>query len=156
MRVKTEIQQNLLSLSNAELMRLFHDSPTGPVPSGEAEGTALLASGTLLGRIIAFLARLLVWQGKVFEPEHGRLRNRVTPLRILALPARIGHGPSQVDGRDCMLVEYTRLSRRVGRLNDEIRMVSPGLYLGMAFWRGVHMTTFSLRFRDEDAGAGRG
>ncbi|MEU6426859.1 hypothetical protein ABZ860_13285 [Microbispora sp. NPDC046973] len=132
-------------------MRLFRDSPAGPVPSGEAEGTALLASGTLLGRIIAFLARLLVWQGKVFEPERGRLRNRVTPLRILALPALVRRGPSRVDGRDCILVEYTRLSRLVGRLDDEIRMVSPGLYLGMAFWRGLHMTTFSLRFGDESA-----
>jgi hypothetical protein len=41
--------KQLLSMSQAQLDDLFASSPAGDIPSGEADGTAIIAPGTYLG-----------------------------------------------------------------------------------------------------------
>src|SRR6266508_938665 len=63
----------LLEMSKDELDALFQSSGSGEIPRGEAEGTVLVAPGTELSGPAAKLIHLLVWQGKVFDPEKGEL-----------------------------------------------------------------------------------
>ncbi|GAA2078868.1 hypothetical protein [Actinomadura alba] len=144
---------DILSIPNAGLDRIFRASPAGPIPDGEAQGTALLFSGTVLGRAIARVVHLLVWQGKVFDRDHGRLLNKVTPFGLRRFPAEVRHGPSLVDGKECVVVDYSHTPGPVGGLQDEIRLVAPNLYLGVIFFRGRRvMAAFSLRFGTGSAG----
>ena len=43
----------LLEMSQADLDKLFTDSPAGEIPSGEADGTAIVAPGTTYSPAIA-------------------------------------------------------------------------------------------------------
>ena len=70
----------LKKLSQQELDDLFRQKPAGPIPNGEAKGTALVLPGTTVTNIIADLIRFKIWKGKVFErdaknPDRGVLKN---------------------------------------------------------------------------------
>jgi hypothetical protein len=43
---------------------------------------------------------------------------------------------SWVDGQECVLLDYSRSSRICGWIRDEIREVSPGVYLGVVWGVG--------------------
>ena len=50
-----------------DLDELFRRKPAGPVPNGEARGTALILPGTTVTNIIADIVRIKIWKGKVFD-----------------------------------------------------------------------------------------
>ena len=52
---------DLLRLSQEELDDLFRSSDAGPIPSGEAEGTVLVAPGTELAGPAAKLLHFFAW-----------------------------------------------------------------------------------------------
>ena len=68
----------LLKKPSDELDVLFASSPAGSIPIGEATGTAIAACGTCWARLFAWFARWFLWQGKVFDPAIGGLRNRIS------------------------------------------------------------------------------
>ena len=136
----------LLGTSGEDLDRLFRSSPPGPVPDGDGLGTVLIAPGGGPGRLLARAARAVAWQGKVFDAERGLLRNKVTLLRVRAIRARVYRGPSWVDGNDCIVLDYSRTSWAARWIRDEIRLVGPGLYLGVIFVRRHRIGGFSLSF----------
>ncbi len=138
--------RRLLTMSRPELDRLFRTSPAGEIPTGEGAGTVLLARGARLSTVVARLAHLLAWQGKVFEPERGELRNRVTPLRVRAIRAKVYRNGSWSDGGECTVLDYSRTSLLAHRIRDEIRSVGPGLYLGVVYWGRRKVLNFALRF----------
>ena len=72
---------------DAQLDELFSSVAAGPIPTGEAEGTAIVAPGTDFTPTIAKFINLFAWQGKVFDPEHGVLRNRITAFGLHAIIA---------------------------------------------------------------------
>lgn len=80
MTEKTLDVDRLLEMSQTELDELFRSSHAGDIPSGEAEGTVLVARGETLSEIAAKLIHYVAWQGKVFDPDKGELVNRVSPL----------------------------------------------------------------------------
>lgn len=143
---------DLLSLREPELDRLFRESPAGPIPDGDGLGTVLLLPGTAAGRAIAWVTRLLIWQGKVVDRPHGRLRNKITPLGLRRIPAEVRRGPSLIDGDECVILDYARVRGPAGGVRDELRLVGPGLYLGMIFYYGRHLGAFTLRFGARRAG----
>lgn len=57
----------LLSLSQKQLDDLFSSSPSGDIPNGEAQGTAIIAPGTTFSQEIASLINIFAWQGKTFD-----------------------------------------------------------------------------------------
>ena len=59
----------LLTLSQAELDKLFTESPVGNIPDGEAEGTAIVAPGTTYSSNIARFVSNFAWQGKSSTPK---------------------------------------------------------------------------------------
>jgi hypothetical protein len=129
-------EQGLMALTNTELDRLFRDSPTGDIPDGDTRGTLLAWPGTWFAKPIAVLVYLIAWQGKVFNRRQGFLKNKTTPLRLRLIKASLSTEDSWVDGRPCVLIDYSRTSFVAKMVRDETRRVSPGLYLGVVWlWR---------------------
>ena len=71
----------LLKMSFEQLDELFGKSPSGPIPNGHAEGTAIIAPGTAFSDEIARIINIFAWKGKEFDAEHGTLTNRLTAHR---------------------------------------------------------------------------
>jgi hypothetical protein len=136
----------LLRMPRAELDALFARSDLGPIPDGECRGTAIVAPGTTLGAGVAVLVSLLAWRGKVFDQAAGRVWNRVLPFGLRAVTARVCMGMSRLDGRACIVLDYSATSLVARRVRDEIRLVRPGLYLGKAYWGEARLIDFALEF----------
>jgi hypothetical protein len=136
----------LLEMSSEELDTLFRASPPGEIPSGEAEGTVLVATGTQIAGPAEKLIELLVWQGKVFDPEKGELLNEVGPLGTKAIRAKVYKEPSWLDGEETIVLDYSKTSLVARWIRDEIREVSPGLYLGLVYWERNRILHFALQF----------
>jgi hypothetical protein len=135
----------LLALSNVELDGLFRASPAGGIPDGNMNGTVLAWPGTALARPLAFLIHLLAWQGKVVDRRELMLRNKITPLRLRLIKARLSSDESWVDGRECVLLDYSRTSIVARMVRDEIRLVGPDLYLGVVWMWRRRVGWFTLR-----------
>src|SRR5688500_15142654 len=78
----------LLRLSGRELDDLFRRSDAGARPDGRAEGLFLLAPGTPGAPVLAGLLGL-AWRGKNFDAGSGTMVNRVLPIGIEAVKARV-------------------------------------------------------------------
>ena len=76
--------QELFKMSREELDELFTNSPAGEIPSGQTNGTGIIAPGTVCTKEIAECLRYFAWQGKVFDNEKGILKNRVSPFGVHA------------------------------------------------------------------------
>jgi hypothetical protein len=122
----------LLTATPADLDARFRAAPAGPVPDGAGRGVALLRPGTRLARPLAAWART-GWQGKTFDRDAARLRNRITPFGVLAIEAAVAEEASWVDGKPCIVLDYSKTSRIARPIRDEIREIAPGLYLGVVF-----------------------
>lgn len=139
---------HLQTLTPDELDELFKRSPAGEIPNGEAEGTVLLASGTDLIGPVAKLIHLVGWKGKVFDRTRGELLNRISPLGFEAVRAKVYKDTSWFDDRETIVLDYSKTSLVAQWIRDEIREVSPGVYLGLVFWERSKILHFALDFND--------
>ena len=137
---------DLLKMSQTELDDLFKASQAGPIPNGPAEGTAIIAPGTTYSPEIAKLVSLFVWQGKTFDGAHGVLRNRILPLHLNAIVAEVYKGPSWLDGKECIVLDYSKTSTVAQWIRDEIRQIGPKIYLGKVYWEKKRLIDFALQF----------
>ncbi len=137
----------LMKMSQKQLDELFHNSLAGDIPSGEGDGTTLLAPGTALSEIAAKLIHLFAWQGKDFNPEKGELRNKILPIGVEALLAKVYKGKSFVDGKECVVVDYSQTQPLAPWGRDEIRQIGPKLYLGIAYMGKLKLWDFALMFQ---------
>ena len=87
---------DLLKMSREELDALFAQSPAGPIPNGDAKGTAILDPGSPNAGQLAEFAETL-WQGKTFDAQNGTLMNRVTVFGVKAIAAKVYEGDSLFD-----------------------------------------------------------
>lgn len=140
-------ESTLLTLRWRDLDMLFADAPPGGVPIGVLDGTAVLLPGRRVTRLLAAVVHKLFWRGKVVEPTGHALRNRVTPLDVCAIAAAVYPGVSRLDGRACVVLDYSVTSIVAGGVRDEIRLVAPGLYLGVIWLYGRRVGWFTLRVR---------
>jgi hypothetical protein len=138
--------QQLLDMTQQQLDELFSASPAGEIPSGEAEGTAIIAPGTRYTESIAKMVNFFGWQGKVFDPEHGVLKNKVSPFGIQAIVAQVYKDDSWLDQKECIVLDYSRTSVVAHWIRDEIRLISPAFYLGKAYWGKERLIDFCLEF----------
>jgi hypothetical protein len=136
----------LLKMTAADLDALFASSPAGPIPNGKADGTAIVAPGSWAAADIAGVVNVFAWQGKTFDAAHGTLTNRITALGVNAIVAEVYKGPSLFDGKECVVLDYSKTSLVAKHIRDEIREVSPGLYLGLVYWDQKRTIHFSLEF----------
>ena len=137
---------DLLKMSQTELDDLFKKSEPGPIPDGAAEGTAIIAPGTVYSHEIAKLVNLFAWQGKTFDAKHGVLRNRILAIGLNAIVAEVYKGPSWLDGKECIVLDYSKTSLVAKWIRDEIRMIGPKIYLGRVYWDNKPSLYFALEF----------
>jgi hypothetical protein len=141
----------LLQMSQAQLDALFSSSPPGPIPNGEAQGTAIIAPGTRFSSELAEFVSVFGWKGKTFDAKKSVLTNRILFLGLNAIIARIYQGPSLFDGKPCIVLDYSETSLIAGWLRDEIRQIGQGFYLGKVYGHENPLMHFSLRFGMPDA-----
>ena len=137
----------MLKMPDAQLDQIFGNSPAGPIPDGEAKGTAIIAPGTQVEPTIAKFVNVFAWQGKVFDAAKGELRNKILPIGMKAIVAKVYVDKSWYDGKDCIVLDYSETSLVAHWIRDEIRLIQePGLYLGKVFWDKARLIDFSLQF----------
>jgi len=136
----------LQKMSKNELDELFGKSPAGELPDGEAEGIVLLAPGTSLEGPAEKLIHLLIWKGKVFDREKGELLNEILPFGLKAVRAKVYKEASWFDGKETIVLDYSKTSLVAHWIRDEIREVSPGVYLGLVYWERERILHFALTF----------
>ncbi|HVW77590.1 MAG TPA: hypothetical protein VHB45_08245 [Alloacidobacterium sp.] len=136
----------LLSMSQKDLDDLFTSSEAGAIPDGEANGTAIIAPGTTYSDEIASFINHFAWQGKTFDAAHGTLRNRILPFGLNAIIARVYKGESWFDGKECIVLDYSETSLLAHWIRDEIRLIGPGLYLGIVYWNKSKLINFAVQF----------
>lgn len=139
----------MMKMSQEQLDDLFKQSPAGEIPQGEAKGTAIVAPGTSFTDEIAAFINIFAWQGKVFDPEKGVLRNRILPFGLNAIIAKVYKTPSWLDGKECIVLDYSETSIVAQWIRDEIREVAPGVYLGKVFWSKKRLIDFALEFPEK-------
>ena len=140
--------KTLLSKSREELDEIYRNATPGDIPSGDTSGTAILA-GAIFSKIVAIFARLLVWQGKVFDlfcpgGHAGLLVNKITPFGLTFVVAKVYRDKSWLDGKDTIVIDYSKTSFVAKVIRDEIREIEPGVYLGKVWWGKTRILDFAL------------
>jgi hypothetical protein len=138
--------KQLLTMSQEQLDDLFKKSESGPIPDGEAKGTAIIAPGTTFSDEIAEIVNIFAWRGKTFDGKRGVLTNRITPLGLNAIVAEVYKDKSWLDGKECIVLDYSKTSLLAHWIRDEIRQVEPKLYLGKVYWDKKRLIDFCLQF----------
>ena len=136
----------LLKMTQQELDDLFTASEAGPIPDGQADGTAIIAPGTVYSTQIATLINHFAWQGKIFDAKAGYLKNRILAFGINAIVAKVYKAPSWLDSKECIVLDYSETSLVAHWIRDEIRLISPGLYLGKVYFEKKRLIDFALKF----------
>ncbi len=148
----SETVSRLLDMDRAQLDEIYKNATPGKVPTGEMRGTAIVA-GTLLAQLYARFARLFAWQGKVFDifvpPDCGLLINKITPLSLTFIVAKVYRGASWMDGKETIVIDYSKSSFFAQKIRDEIREVEPGIYLGKVWWGRTLILDFTLEEYNE-------
>jgi hypothetical protein len=133
--VATWSAESLAVLSPAQLEALYRQSPAGSLPQGWVRGTPLLRPGTAGAGVRSRVGRVF-WQGKWFDSQSSTATNRFVGLPVIS--GRTGLGPSWLDGRPSLILDYNGTSRVYGPYRDEIRQVGPGVFLGLMYDRRIH------------------
>ena len=143
---------DLMKMSQPELDELFKKSPPGPIPAGDSSGTAVVWPGTFWSRLIARFVHDFAWQGKVFtmnpDGKGATLQNKITVAGVQAIVARVYYTPSWLDGKECIVLDYSKTSLFARKIRDEIRLVDEGnrIYLGKVWWGKKRLIDFALQF----------
>ena len=136
----------------------------------QVSSTMHAADGALVGRMLAVRglpgpiasslrkwarSRSFLWEGKTFQASsdtHGVGHNRVHVPRALGrqnlFPFDTLFGPSAIDGKPTLILDYDLdvNPSYIRHIHDEIREVSPGLFLGPAMWKGEREKALVLWF----------
>ena len=136
----------LLAMSQKQLDDLFIASPSGDIPDGPAKGTAIIAPGTKYSETIAEIVNRFGWQGKVFDAKKGVLKNKILMFGLEAILAKVYKAPSWLDGKDCVVLDYSETSIVAHYIRDEIRLIAPNFYLGKVYWGKERLIDFCLEF----------
>ena len=136
-----------LAMPQAELDALYRSAAAGTVPTGDTRGTAIVG-GALLAKVYARIARLFFWQGKIFDifcpPDSGVLVNKITPFSLTFVIAKVYKQASWLDGKETIVIDYSRTSFVARKVRDEIREIEPGVYLGKVWWGRRRVLDFAL------------
>lgn len=140
-----------LKMDRDELDAIYRGASAGSIPAGDTRGTAIVA-GSFFARWYARFARLFAWQGKIFDlfPPHresGILINKISPLSISFIVAKVYKDASWMDGNETIVIDYSKTSFFAKKIRDEIREVEPGVYLGKVWWGKTRILDFALTYK---------
>jgi hypothetical protein len=140
--------KQLVRMSSQELDGIYQRSAMAPIPPGEARGRAVVSPGSRIAGPASGVAGL-VWQGKVFRADGRSAVNKFFGLRVIK--ADVSAGESWMDGGPALILDYSRTSFFYRPYRDEIRLVAPGLFLGLMYERTCPRPTFKMYFVLETA-----
>jgi len=137
-----------LDMDRDELDAIYMSVEAGSIPDGDTRGTAIVA-GALLARLYARFARLFAWQGKVFDlfppdQQNGILINKISAFSLTFIVAKVYKDASWMDGKETIVINYSKTSFFAKKIRDEIREVEPGVYLGKVWWGKTRILDFAL------------
>lgn len=137
-----------INMSRKQLDDIYKKSNAGNLPFGDTTGTAIFA-GSPVPRLLTSTANFLAWQGKIFDLfspdfDSGVVVNKVSPLGLKLIVAKVYRDKSWMDGKDTIVIDYSGTSIAARKIRDEIREVSQGLYLGKVWWGEKRVLDFAL------------
>ena len=143
-----ETVNSWLSKSREELDEIYKNAKPGNIPTGDTKGTAILA-GSIFAKLVAFLAGVFAWQGKIFDlfcpkGDAGLLVNKITPFSLTFIVAKVYRDKSWMDDKETIVIDYSKTSFFAKLIRDEIREVEPGVYLGKVWWGKTRILDFAL------------
>jgi hypothetical protein len=171
-RLPRHTLDTLADLSSDELEALYRAGVVSP--------SMRAADGALVGRMLAVrglpapiasgvrrwaASASFLWEGKTFEATtdtHGVGHNRVFGGGVLGrqnlFPFETSFGPSAIDNKPTLILDYDLSVNPsyIRHVHDEIREVSPGMFMGPAMWKSGARKTLVLWFAlDATTGASR-
>jgi hypothetical protein len=135
--------EQLLRMSECELVQVYKCGMPGMPPCGYVPGTMILKPGSAITVPTAKVMGATAWQGKMF-PGDGTMVNKMFGLP--AIKAAITSGESFIDGRPSVIFDYQDTSFVWQNYRDEVREVSPGVYLGIMHRLGCTAPTVATWF----------
>ncbi len=139
----------LAGMSWPELEGLYRASDAGAVPAGFAAGKAIYCPCSRFAGVRSKVSGVL-WRGKVFDESGCGLVNQWCGFR--AIKARVYYGPSRLDGKPSLIMDYGETSWLWADVRDEMREVAPGLYLGRMYRCKSGRAEFQIFFALQESG----
>lgn len=133
----------LAHMSWSELECLYRDASAGAIPQGYTEGKAVYCPCSPFADLHSHITGAL-WHGKVFDNANCSLVNQWSGFR--AIHAHVAYGPSCLDGKTSIIMDYSETSLVWRNVRDEVREVAPGLYLGRMYRRKKCGLEFQIFF----------
>ena len=134
--------EQLLRMSECELVHVYKCGVPGMPPCGYTPGTIIFHPGSPFTVPVSRIMGMTAWQGK-YIPGDGTMVNRMFGLP--AIKAAVTSGESFIDGRPSVVFDYQDTSFVWRNYRDEVREVSPGVYLGVMHrlgWHGPKVATW--------------
>jgi hypothetical protein len=135
--------EQLLRMNECELVQVYKGGVPGMPPCGYTPGTIIFQPGSAVTVPTAKLMKATAWQGK-YIPGDGTMVNRMFGLP--AIKAAVTSGESFIDGRPSVIFDYQDTSLVWRKYRDEVREVSPGVYLGCMHRLGCKGPTVATWF----------
>ena len=76
--------------------------------------------------------------------QAGVLVNKITPFSLSFIVAKVYRDKSWLDGKDTIVIDYSKTSFVAKVIRDEIREIEPGVYLGKVWWGKTRVLDFAL------------
>jgi hypothetical protein len=123
---------DLKRMSLCQLEALFRQAEVGTPLVGSARGRLLCSTDARHPRLTVWRSNA-AWKGKIADAEGHFVNRWIGGIR--ALESHYVIGPSWLDGRPAVLMEYAPGTPLFANTHDELREVAPGLYLGPLYDR---------------------
>lgn len=122
--------EDLASCHPSQLELLFSQGYVSAIPTGSVWGIPLVNPGQPQARVASRAGRL-VWSGKRLDPVEPVATNVF--FGIPSVKAQVRVEPSRRDGQPVIVLDYTSNAVVYRNKRDEIREISPGIFLGYMY-----------------------
>jgi hypothetical protein len=119
--------EQLLRMEECQLIDVYKCGSVTPVPCGKTPGIVIYNPGSMITVPLSNLMKYTgSWQGKFITSDTMYNRQFCMPT----MKGKIGTAESWIDGKPTTVFDYEGESLICHRYRDEVREVSPGVYLG--------------------------
>ncbi len=147
----------LLFLEHRALLSLYEQGTSPPIHALKGDLRGRMLAVPALPKVITALpcawarTQFFPWRGKSFsrgEQARGHGINRVVSERLKVFPFETFVGPSHHDAKPAVQLDYDLRQNPffIRAIEDEVREISPGVYLGQAWLRVKGRAHFVLWF----------
>ncbi len=144
--------EQLACMNWCQLEQIYRQAKPGTIPVGYTRGQAIYCPDAPLTPARSKMSQAM-WHGKHFCPEDGTLINQWC-LGTQAVRARVCYGESWLDGQPSIIMDYRGMAHVWKDVRDEIREVSPGVYLGLMYRCKAGQPTMKMFFALESSPCG--